>query len=171
MIPHTDHLFLAFALQCRSSSCLARLDAGARGREHLAGAAATFRIKRRLQPGHHQEIFGSKELGHEADFFHANAVLAGDAAAAADAFIQNLMTGRQHSPHLVGVALIEQQYGVNVAVAGMENVADANLMLGTDPLNLAENVRQLSSRDDAVLATITRGQPPDSAKSVLARFP
>ncbi len=167
----TQPHFLLCQSQCRPPSRLARLDASAGGREHLAGAAAAFRVKRRLQPGHHQEIFRSKELWHEVDFFHADAVLSGDAAAAPDAFIQNLMTSSQYSFHLVGMALIEQQNGVNVAVAGMENVADANLMLGADPLNLAENVGQLSSRYDAILAAITRRQPADSAKSVLARFP
>ena len=45
----------------------------------------------------------------------------------ADALFQDLVAGRQHALHLVGVALVEQQDRMNVAVAGMEDVGDAQI--------------------------------------------
>ena len=50
----------------------------------------------------------------------------------ADALLQDLVAGRQHALHLVGVALVEQQDRVDVAVAGVEDVGDPHVVLLAD---------------------------------------
>ena len=45
-----------------------------------------------------------------------------------DALVEDLVAGRQHALHLVGVALVEQQDRVDVAVAGVEDVDDADVV-------------------------------------------
>src|SRR5207244_10021641 len=119
----------ATGLKSRLSSGLAGLDAGAGGGEHFAGAALSVGIKGRAQPGHHHQVLGREQLKHEVNFLDADAVLAGDAAAALEALLQNLATGGQDSAYLVGIALIEKRNRVNVAVAGVKDIADAKLIL------------------------------------------
>src|SRR5229473_3424072 len=60
---------------------------------------------------------------------------------------------------------------MDVAVAGVEHVGNAELILGTDPLDLAENVRQLGAWHHAVLRAVTRRQPTHGSKGLLAALP
>ena len=78
---------------------------------NAAAAAASCQVVRREQ------------LRHEVDLLDADAVFAGHAAAQADALVQDLVTRLQHPPHLIRVALVEEQDRVDVAVAGVEDVA------------------------------------------------
>src|SRR5262249_29422835 len=101
----------------------------------------------------------------------ADAVLAGHAAADANALVENLVTCRQHALHLIGVALVEQQDWMKVAVAGVEDVAHAETILLANASNFTQHVRQLRARHDAILRAITRRQPADGAERLLARLP
>ena len=70
-----------------------------------------------------------------------------------------------------GVALVEQQNRMNVAVAGVKDVDDADVVLAADFDDLAQNVRQLRARHDAVLRAIAGAEPADRAEGLLAAFP
>src|SRR5207237_5911155 len=105
------------------------------------------------------------------DLLHADAVLAGYAAAAADTLFQDLVASLEHALHLFLVAFVEEQDRVNVAIAGVKNVAHAQLILLADPLDLAEDVRQFRARHDAVLCAVARRQPADGAERLLAALP
>src|SRR5260370_42427320 len=60
---------------------------------------------------------------------------------------------------------------MDVAIAGVEHVGNAELILGTNPLDRAEDVRQLGAWHDAVLRAITRRQPTHGSKGLLAALP
>ena len=66
------------------------------------------------------------------NFLHADAVLAGHAAAASDALVENFAAGRQHAVHLLRIAFVEQQNRMDVAVAGVEHVDDPDVVLFAD---------------------------------------
>src|SRR5262249_37155376 len=145
--------------QRRPPADLALLDARPRRRQHLVRAATALLVERRPQPQHPVEVLRREQLRPEVQLLHAHAVLARDAAARADALVENLVAGRQHALHLVLVALVEEQDRVDVAVAGMEDVANPDIILLADALNLAEDVGQLGPRHDAVLGAVARRQP------------
>src|SRR5262249_6027634 len=110
-------------------------------------------------------------LRHEIDLFDTDAMFARDAAAAADALFQDFVTRLEYALDLFRVALVEQENRMDIAVAGVEDVGDAELVLAADALDLAENVRQLSARHDAVLREVARRQAADRSKGLLATFP
>src|SRR5262245_43097755 len=92
-------------LQCRSAAGLALLDAGAGGGEHLGGAAAILWVEGGAQPEHGVQVLGGEQPRHEVGLLDADAVLAGDAAAASQAFFQDLVPGGEDALHLVRIAL------------------------------------------------------------------
>ena len=57
-----------------------------------------------------------------------DAVLAGQAAAHLDAGVQNFAAGVDRAPHLVGVALVVEHDRMDIAVAGVEDVADREIV-------------------------------------------
>ena len=69
------------------------------------------------------------------------------------------------------IALIQQQDGMDVAVAGMGHVDDADAMLGRNLRDAAENVRQAGPRHDAVLKHVARAEAAQRADGHLAAFP
>ena len=99
-------------------------------------------------------------------------MLAGDAAAAGDALVEDLVAGRQHALHLVGVALVEEQDRVDVAVAGVEDVGDRGGRTSSPiVVDAPEDVRQLRARHDAVLRAVAGAEPADGAERLLAALP
>src|SRR5262249_32268250 len=112
-----------------------------------------------------------KQLGHEVDFLDAYAVLASDAAAGADALVEDFVAGGKDAPDLVGVALVEEKNWVDVAVARVENVADAELVMLRDALDFTENVGELAARHDAVLRAVAGSKSAHGAEGLLAGLP
>src|SRR5580658_9027091 len=58
------------------------------GREYLAGIAQTRRVERAAQQLHRVQVIRAEHTGHVLGLVHADAVLAGDRPAVADAFIK-----------------------------------------------------------------------------------
>jgi hypothetical protein len=58
-------------------------------------------------------------------------------------FVENLVAGRQHALDLIGVALVEEQDRMDVAVAGVKDVGDADAYFAADRDDPPQNVRQL----------------------------
>src|SRR5207253_3049501 len=89
-----------------------------------------------------------------------------------DALGQNLVAGVQNLLHLIREALVEHQDRVNVAVAGVEDVADTEAVLLRGGLNVPHDLRELRPRYDAVLGAVTRiAQAADRAERLLAGLP
>ena len=127
------------------------LDASAGRWENLMRGTTVLRIERTAQPQHLLQIGRAKQLRHEIQLLDADAVLAGDAAAAGDALVQDFRARFQHAPHLIRIALVEQDHRMDVAVAGVEDVADPQIVLLFDLAHPVEHVRQFRPWDDAVL--------------------
>src|SRR5262249_59422909 len=95
----------------------------------------------------------------------------GDAATEGDAGLEDLAPGRQHRLHLVGVALVEEQDGVDVAVAGVEDVADAEPVALAGAGDRAQDVGDARARHHAVLRAVAGRQPADRTEGALAALP
>ena len=78
---------------------------------------------------HNGQVARREKLVHKLNLLDADAVFAGDAAAAGDALLEYLAARRQGGMDLFRNALVEQYDGVNVAVAGVEHVDDADAVL------------------------------------------
>src|SRR6185295_15993997 len=89
------------------------------------GIAAALRVEDLSQKPHRVEIVGAELPGHEIDFLDTNAVLAGDTAAEFDASREDFVPGGQRAADLAGVAFIVEDQRVEIAVAGVEDVRDA----------------------------------------------
>jgi hypothetical protein len=70
------------------------------------------------------QIVGSEHQRHEVDFLHTDAVLACDTSSQTDAFRKDFMTGSENPLHLIRIALVEHENGVDVTISGMEDIAD-----------------------------------------------
>ena len=92
-------------------------------------AAPAVRVERRAQPHHQCRSSGVNSCGMKSIFSTPMPCSPVTLPPSADALVQDLVAGRQHALHLIGVAFVEQQDRVNVAVAGMEDVADAHVVL------------------------------------------
>ena len=81
------------------------------------------------------------------------------------------LAGRVHALDLLGVAPVEGDQRVQVAVAGVEDVHDDQVVLGRDPLDALEHLDQAGARHHAVVQVVVRGDPRHRAEGALARLP
>src|SRR5262249_14365635 len=88
-----------------------------------------------------------------------------------DTLLQNFTTGCQHALSLLRIALVEQQNRMNVSIAGVEHINDADIMPLSDFSDPAKNVRQLRARHHPILRAITRAQSPNAPERPLAALP
>src|SRR5262249_53285034 len=139
--------------------------------EYLVGIRALLGIEDRAQADHGEEIVGREEQRHLGDLLHADAVLAGDAAAERNARLEYLAARRQHPLHLVRVTLVEQQNGMDVAVAGVEAVPDAEPVALAGRGDRSQDVGNPGARHHPVLGAVARRQPADCAEGTLAALP
>ena len=93
-------------------------------RDHLARVGALVGVEDPAHRAHRRQGLRVEDQGHVVELVGAHAVLAGDAAARRDARRHDLPAGRVHPLGQVGVAAVEADVGVQVAVAGVEDVAD-----------------------------------------------
>ena len=80
------------------------LDARARLRDHFAGIRSLKWIEHVAQLGHDAKIVGREHQSHLADFFDADSVLAGEAAAHLDARFQDFTARVERATDLIGFA-------------------------------------------------------------------
>src|SRR5262245_3170042 len=125
-------------------------DAGLLGGEHLARIAEPRRIECTLEALHESKISHGENEWHEVGFLQADAVLAGDRPTDIGADLHDLGARLDHPRLFTRLARIVEDVGMEVAVAGVEHVADAEARGGDDLVHAAEHVRQLRARDDAV---------------------
>ena len=106
-----------------------KIGAAFRAGEHLVRIAAALGIEHAPQQPHRVQILRSELLRHEIDFLHADAVLARDAAAQLDALFQDLVAGGERAADLIRIAFIVKNQRMNVAVAGVKDVRNAQPVL------------------------------------------
>src|ERR1700761_9045182 len=111
-------------------------------REDFTGIQRTLWIKGVVDAAHEIEIGVVEEERHELAFFHADAVLAGETAAHFDAVADDFCGGFHRSLELFVVAKIVENDGMEIAVAGVEDVADVETEFGTDLLDATERLRK-----------------------------
>src|SRR5204862_4267373 len=121
--------------------------------------AAIFRIEDPAQGPHGIEIILCELLLHEINLFDTNAVLAGNAAAEFNAFFQNVLARREGLRHLVRLAFIIKNQRMNIAVAGMKDIRDAQTKFLARALNETHDFRHSRARDDSVLREEIRAEP------------
>src|SRR5713226_8451646 len=124
-----------------------------------------------VDAAHEIEIGIGEEERHKLGFFHADAVLAGERAADFDAIADDFGGGPEGAFELLFVARIEEHDGVEVAVAGVEDVADLKAELIADLADAAQSLRKFRTGNDTVEDVIAGGQAAERAESVFAAFP
>ena len=130
-----------------------------------------MRVERLPQVVHRLQIIRREHLLHEMDLLDADAVFARHAAAAGQTRFEDFIARVQHAFDLLGMAFIEEQDRMDVAVARVEDVDDLDIVLRADLGDLPLNERQLRARYDAILRAVARAEPADRAERLLAAFP
>ncbi len=98
-------------------------------------------------------------------------MLAGEHAADLDAELQDIGAERLGALKLARVHAIEDDEGMQIAVAGMENIAEAKPVFGRHLRHPRQHRRQLVARDRAVHAQHVGRQPPHRRERCLAPGP
>ena len=124
-----------------------------------------------MKTSHEREIRIGEEQRHQLAFFHADAVLAGKAAADLHAVADDFRRNFHGALELRCIARIKENDGVQVAVAGMEDVADEAAVFFAQLLDVAKSLRKLAPRNDAVENVVARSDTAESTERVLAAFP
>ena len=88
---------------------------------------------------HRGEVSCGKLFGHEIDFFDADAVFAGDAAAEFDAFFMDVIAGLDSFGDLFRIAFIVEDKRMNVAVASVKDVRDPQIIFSAGCANEAHD--------------------------------
>src|SRR5690242_4273198 len=111
---------------CRIAAAIASSSVGAsrsltacRQRKHLVRVEQPIRIERRLDTTLLLKFFGVELNRHQVAFFHADAVLAGEAAAHLHAQLQNVGAEMLRLAKALRIVCIEHDERMEIAVAGM----------------------------------------------------
>ena len=116
---------------------------------------------------------GDSSRPRYARFRESDAVLAADRSFERDHAFEELAFGFRRAPHLVGIAGIDHQVDVDVAVAGMAEARDQQPVLATHALDELEELRHAAARHDQVvvdLARRERAQRDTTARGALPRW-
>src|SRR5688572_6517213 len=145
------------------------LAAAPRSGEDLSRIGKTCGVERGLHASHRREIVSGELQRHEAVLLHADAVLAGDRAARRDARFEDLETRLLHAIELA--LLREEDEWMEVAVARVEHVRDADAVSLRDLAHRAQHVGQPRARDDAVLHVVRGSQATHRRERTFAPSP
>src|SRR4051812_39606981 len=118
----------------------------------LARIEPSLRVEGVLDRAESVELLGAELHAHLVDFFHADAMLAGDRAAHGDALLQHLGGKELGALQLLAVVGIEEDERMQVAVAGMEYVRAAQAVFLLQAGDELEHLAKALARDRAVHA-------------------
>jgi hypothetical protein len=96
------------------------------------GIAQRARVEDIAQVGHRGKGSGPEAGRHELGFFYSYAVLTGYRAAQFEAGQEYVAAGVEHAGDLLGIVLIVEQQRVNVAVTGVHEIGNAQLVAAAD---------------------------------------
>ena len=108
---------------------------------------------------------------HQVTLLHAHAMLAGQHAADRNAEFQNIRAAGLGLFRVAGLIGVIEDQGVQIAIAGMEDIGDAQAVPGGNFLHLAQHQTQLVARNGAVHAQIIRANRRHCRKGVFAPGP
>ena len=97
--------------------------------KNFAGIQQTCGVECVTNAPHQIQLIFSEQKRHQAIFFHAHAVFAGDGTAHFDAEADDFFGGGDGALKLFFFARIEKNDGMEVAVAGMKNIADFEIRI------------------------------------------
>src|SRR5260221_10874049 len=109
-----------------------------------------------MYPPHQIEIRVAKKQWHQFVLFHPHAVLPGQRAAKRNAHTDDFFRGSNRALELFRVARIVKNDWMEIAVAGMKNIADLEAVLLSDRVNLFEDFRELRPRTHSIQDVIRR---------------
>jgi hypothetical protein len=78
--------------------------------------------------GHGRELIRSESFAHQLSLLDAYAVLAREGAAELEACLQDVVPGREYALNAFGIAVVVKNDRMNVAVTGMHQVGNTQLM-------------------------------------------
>ena len=112
-----------------------------------------------------------EHLAHQVALLDPDPVLAGQHAADRDAEPQDVGAERLGPLDLAGLVGVVEDERVQIAVAGMEHIGDAQPVLRRQVADPRQHLGQAAARDRAVHAVIIGRNPPDRRKRRLAAGP
>src|SRR5688500_5579043 len=104
-----------------------------------------------------------EHFSEEVDLFDSDAVLACDTSAEGKAFFHDLMAGGDDAVDLVGVAVVEKENRMQVAITGVKYIGDPKTCFVRGFGDEFEHFGKLRSRDDAIVSYHAWRQPSDCA--------
>ena len=140
------------------------------GRQHLARIGDAVGVEGAPQPGEHLEVALREHLRHRARLVDADAVLARERAARIEAGGEDCL-GELARPLALSRSSVVQHQRMQVAVARVEDVADAEAVLPLELRDPPQHPGQLRPRHDAVLDVVVGRDPPHRGERGLAALP
>src|SRR5665213_2846437 len=140
-------------------------------RNHLARVAQIVGVKDQLRIHLKPQILGTEHEGHEVDLFNADAMLAANTPAELDAAPYDGFARLNHALHNAGNAVIEVEAWMQIAIPGMKNVGDAEVVLLRYRVNGLEHFRQFGAGDHSIVGDDGRRKPPHRADALLSHPP
>ncbi len=123
------------------------------------------------EPAHAVEIGLGEDQRHVVRLLEPDPVLARDGAAHLGADLEDLPARRHHPRLRARLAGIVEEVRVQIAVAGMEDIADAEAMGRRDLVHPPQHIGELGARDDAIHHHVGGRDVPIGAEGGLAPLP
>src|SRR5580692_8756160 len=124
--------------------------------QQIAWIQTVFRVEESLKSAHHVERLRLKLAIHHFVLLHADAMLTSNRPAHAEAVFEYFGAGGPGFVQVAGRAGVEQNDGVQVAVARMENIAEGQAVFAADLGDDAQSRGDLGTRHHTVLHVIER---------------
>ena len=140
-------------------------------REDLAGVEQRLGVEDRFDLGHRRQFCPAKHHGHVRTLFDAHAMLPRDRAVALDTELDDGFARQKDLFLDFQVAGIEGDAGVQVAIAGMENVAQDETVVVADFVDRGEGVGEAAARDGDVYQIEVRSEARQRTRCALASVP
>src|SRR5579885_1216896 len=140
-------------------------------REELAWIEQLAGIPRLAYLLHDAQIERAKNQGHLLLLLYAHAMFTCDAAACLGADLQNFVSRPAHALDLAGHLGVEEDQWMQVAIAGVEDVAHAQSIAGADLAHAPQDVGQAGARHNPILHVKLRANASHSPESIFASSP
>lgn len=139
--------------------------------EDFAGVTHRIFVEDAFGAGLELQVGGGEHEGHEVDLLHADAVFTGDRAAEFEASLDDGFACLHDRLDLFGIAVVEVEAGVEVAIAGMKDVGDADAVGFGDVVDGLQHFGEFRARDNAVVGDHGGGEASHRADAFLAGGP
>src|SRR5580692_1435144 len=156
----------------RMRDVFARFFAAEAGRgKNFGGIAKLERVEGATHSLHGGEVGFGEHFGHGVFLVLAYAVFAGDGAAGGDAEVEDLGRKGFGGVLLARDARVEEDERVEIAVAGMEDVGDADACGGAEAPDFAHNLGKSGAGYDPVLHNVVGRDAAHGGEGGFAAFP